>query len=616
MFLFEFDTRFAHRIKVFYISVNIINMDTAELLEHRTGMIAVKQGRIAKDEFYRAIKEQKKLFARERIFTPVSEILVYQKSVPAIQQKDSLLSAGSDHTKAPVITEREKKTPPLELTVTDDKLTALISFEEEAGKNYGPEDVKALLQKQGIIYGILDDDSINKAIKSAGERSFTLMAASGIEPDPGKPDQIKYFFDTNPLRVGTLTEEGTMDWKNRGKIVQVDADTLLAEIIPGKKGSPGTDVYGKEIAIVVDNQPNISCGPGVKKTEDGLNFYSTEKGQPVIRSNGIMEISPVLKIDGDVGIRSGHVDFNGHVEVSGLIQKGYKVKAKSLRAEGILDADISVENDIVIYDGIFSSKIRSDGKIKAGHIRASNIIALGDLHVERELTESTVETSGRCIVEESVFASEISAMKGIKTGNIGSESTDPSLLTVGIDFRAKRAVAALKQRIKDTTKALDNIRQNLSEFKKKTDQLNTDLGKIALVQDKYIVEHRNLIEAPEGDAVRRTELEAKIRKIDETVAGLMDEDEQVLHTIKKAELMIKKYKDEIDEHKHGINKINKKSESEKPMAIVKASGVIYPGTIINGPNASIKVAEMLHRSSISERKGSKNQTGWYMKIFT
>ena len=590
-------------------------MDTAELLDHRAGMIAVKQGRIAKDEFYRAVKEQKKLFSRGKIFTPVSEMLVYQKSVPAIQQKDSLLPAASDHTKAPVITEREKKTPPLELTVTDDKLTALISFTEDAGMSYGPEDVKALLQKQEIVYGILDDDSINKAIKSAEERSFTLLAASGAKPDPGEPDQIKYFFDTNPLSIGTLAEDGTMDWKNRGKIVQVDADTLLAEIIPGKKGSPGTDVYGKEIPIVID-QPNISCGSGVKKAEDSLQFYSIEKGQPVICSRGILEISPVLKIDGDIGIRTGHVDFNGHVEVSGLIQKGYNVKAKSLRAEGILDADISVENDIVVYDGIFSSRIRSDGRIKAGHIRASNIIALGDLHVERELTESTVETSGRCIVEESIFASEISAMKGVKSGNIGSESTAPSLLTVGIDFKAKRDVAALKQTIKDSTKAIENNRQNLSEFKKKTDQLNTDLGKIALIQDKYIVEHRDLIDAPEGDAGRINELETKIRKIDETVAELMDEDEQVLHKIKKGELMIKKYKDEIDELKNSINKINKQSESEKPLAIVKASRGIYPGTIINGPNASIKVAEMLHRSSISERKGSKNRTGWYMKVST
>ncbi len=608
-------TRFARRIKVFYINVNIINMDAAELLDLRAGMIAVKQGRIAKDDFYRAVKEQKKLFSRRKIFIPVSEMLDYQKSVPATQQKDSLLSAGSDHTDAPVITEREKKTPSMELRVTDDKLTALISFTEDAGMNYGPEDVKAFLQKQGIVHGILDDDSINKAIKNAGKQSFTLVAASGVEPDPGEPDQIKYFFDTNPLSIGTLTEDGTMDWKNRGKIVQVDADTLLAEIIPGKKGSPGTDVYGKEIPVIID-QPNISCGSGVKKTEDSLQFYSVEKGQPQICSNGILEISPVLKIDGDIGIRTGHVDFNGHVEVSGMIQKGYKVKAKSLRAEGILDADISVENDIVVYDGIFSSRIRSDGRIKAGHIRTSNVVALGDLHVETELTESTIETSGRCIVEESIFASEISATKGVKSGNIGSESTAPNLLTVGIDFKATRTEADLKKKIKETKKKIKELRLKLLAFKKKTDMLNTELGKIAQIQDKYIVKQRDLIDSTERNADSISELETKIRQIDETVSRLMNEDDQVLQKIKATELMIKNHKDEYDDLKNKINKIKKKSESDRGVAIVKASGNIYPGTTINGRQASITIENMLSRATIREKKESKGVNKWYMKVST
>jgi hypothetical protein len=73
--------------------------------------------------------------------------------------------------------------------------------------------------------------------------------ATGTDPIPDTPPQIKYHFDTDPLKIGTLTEDGLMDWKDRGKLPQVKEGDLLAEKIPGPKGKEGMDVYGKKIPI-------------------------------------------------------------------------------------------------------------------------------------------------------------------------------------------------------------------------------------------------------------------------------------------------------------------------------------------------------------------------------
>jgi uncharacterized protein (DUF342 family) len=604
-------------------------MDITKLLDHRLGMIAVKKGRIGNEEFYRAIKEQKRIFSETKIFTPLADILVNQGVIPK-SRGDDFLSLSSSHfqdlqTGADLyddgnlsnasMPESEEIDSVLELTISDDKLAAVVSFNGEIKTSITAYDIKTLLEEKGIIYGILDDDSINRHIKNAQENNFTLKVASGTMPGSGTADKIKYFFDRDPLRVGTLTDKGTMDWKNRGKVAQVDSGVLLAEIIPGEEGSPGTNIYGKAIPPLKNKQAIISCGKGVEKTEDGRKFYSTEKGQPVISDDGMLEVFPVLKIAGDVGVKTGHIDFDGHVEVEGMVLKGYQVKAKSLRANGIFDADISVLNDIVVYEGIFGANIRNNGSIKAGHIRKSNIVALGNINVETEIAESIIETSGRCVVEETVFASEISAKKGIKAAVIGSESAAPSQLTVGIDFRAKRDVVALKRRITGKKREIYKITPRLLAFKEKSDLLNTKLGDIAQIQDRYIVERRGLLDSPEGDAGRIAVLEKKIREIDATVAGLMGDDEHELQKINETELVIKSCKDKIDELQGRIREINEKSELDKGVAILKAS-VIYPGTIVKGRHSFIKVEEMLQGTTISERKGtnSKARNPWHMKI--
>ena len=603
---------------------------TTELLDHRLGMIAVKKGLVGSEEFYRAIKKQKRIFSETKTFTSVADILVNQGAIPK-SRKDDFLSLSSSQSQDSQtganlydegklgnasMPESEKKNSVLELTISDDKLAAVVSFNGESETSITADDIKTLLKNKGVIYGILDDDSINRHIENVQKHNVTLKVASGTMPGSGTSDEIKYFFDRNPLRVGTLTDEGTMDWKNRGKVAQVDSGTLLAEIIPGKEGVPGIDIYEKAVPPLKYNKAIISCGKGVEKKEDGRKFYSTEKGQPVISGDGMMEVFPVLKIAGDVGIKTGHIDFDGHVEVNGVVLKGYHVKAKSLRAEGIFDAKISVLNDIVVYEGIFGARIKNYGSIKAGHIRKSNIMTLGNLNVETEIAESIIETSGRCVVEESVFASEISAKKGIKAGSIGSESAAPSQLTVGIDFRAKRDVVALKRRITDEKQKIDEITPELLTFKEKSDLLNTNLGDIAQIQDRYIVEHRGLLDSPEGDAGRIAALGKKIREIDETVAELMDEDEHELQKINDTELLIKNSKDKIDKFRDRIREINEKSELDKSIAILKASANIYPGTTVNGRHSSIKVEEMLQGATISEKKGTnlKERNLWHMKI--
>jgi uncharacterized protein (DUF342 family) len=97
--------------------------------------------------------------------------------------------------------------------------------------------------------------------------SWTI--ATGTEPIPDTPPQIIYHFDTDPLKIGTLTEDGMMDWKDRGRLPQVREGDRLAEKIPGPKGKEGMDVYGKKIPIPKLREQRFKCGKGARRSEDG-----------------------------------------------------------------------------------------------------------------------------------------------------------------------------------------------------------------------------------------------------------------------------------------------------------------------------------------------------------
>jgi uncharacterized protein (DUF342 family) len=74
-------------------------------------------------------------------------------------------------------------------------------------------------------------------------------------------------------------------------------------------------------------------------------------------------------------------------------------------------------------------RFKSSGNLKAGHIHNSDIILAGDLAVEKEIIESTIEANGRCLINDGIIiSSTISARMGITAMDIGTEASKSSEL--------------------------------------------------------------------------------------------------------------------------------------------------------------------------------------------
>ncbi len=593
----------------------------------RFGDIAVEMNFIDQAKLDKALVVQKRVFDKARVHMPIGEVLVEMGAITSdalaeileMQRKIENKAASAPSPEASRDKRRSKRSShkesgTLEITVSKDKLTATMFIEGDVPvADVDVNDVKIMLHAESILFGIADDEQIAAFLKgdfSVGE-GWTI--ASGTEPIPDAPPEIKYHFDIDPLKVGTLTEDGLMDWKERGQLPQVKEGDLLAEKIPGPKGKEGMDVYGKKIAIPKTRDKRFKCGKGARRSEDGLLVHATLPGIPKLSVAGDISVMPTLHIRGDISLETGHVAFDGHIEVAGAVEKGYRVKGGSLRATEIRDAQIDIDGDISAQNGIFGAMIRSGGNLKAGHIHNADIVLAGDMAVEKEIIESRIETNGRCMINDGIIiSSTVSAKMGIVAMDIGTEASKASELIVGIDQQMEREAEAVKSQIQTITAERDNLPKLLENLRKRSDQVNTRLGEVAQEQDKCMVQHRRLQEKVEAGLLQQggaageklqltiTELKAKQDAYDQDVARLMAEDESISQEISVTETSLRESAEALKELNQRLEEISDAQKEDLGLASVKIGGNVYSGTSFTGPHTVLVLQEDLKRLSIVE----------------
>ena len=68
---------------------------------------------------------------------------------------------------------------------------------------------------------------------------------------------------------------------------------------------------------------------GAQVSKDGLQVTAKISGMPRLEADGRIAVYSVLPINSDIGLETGHVEFDGYIEVKGDVTSGYQVKGKS-----------------------------------------------------------------------------------------------------------------------------------------------------------------------------------------------------------------------------------------------------------------------------------------------
>ena len=73
-------------------------------------------------------------------------------------------------------------------------------------------------------------------------------------------------------------------------------------------------------------------------------------------------------------------------------------------------------------------------------INNSKLLCLGDVIIEKEIVDSDIECSGKCVVANGkLISSRITAKMGVQAKNIGTDMSEPNLIKLVMIFLLKKS---------------------------------------------------------------------------------------------------------------------------------------------------------------------------------
>jgi len=516
-----------------------------------------------------------------------------------------------------------------DLIVSEDKLEAYICPKGDVLSEVTLDDIKKLFEIEGIKHGVVDDILITEYLAAKPIDKKPWKIAEGKAPGPGQDAKIKYYFDTDPLKIGAVNDAGSIDYKDRGEIPQVKKEDLIAEKILETDGTLGIDVYSQTISFPTPRDIKLLCGKGAEKSEDGLKIFAKINGRPEVLNDGRICVFPDFQISGDVGLETGHIDFNGDIKVRGSIQDGFSVRGGNLHAKEIRKAEIDIAGDIVVSEGIIGASIKAGGKLRARHIHNASVEAAGDIDVEKDIYDSKIETNGECNVKQgNIMVSSIAAMKGIRASEIGSALSSPCTLLVGVDNMAKYEIKKINKQIAEKIEVQNSLKSLVDNLQQEFDNLDKEIQDIPQEEDSARLQQitlknkmEELREVNDTSQIAKVKqaieyLDLKIDQVGETMEKLVDEQDQIVGEITTHQNEIKNSEKEVEELRDEIKDLTELPQDKKEIPAIKVSGMIFANTEITGVHSSLITEDDYEHVIIRETKIAEpdSSVNWHMKV--
>jgi hypothetical protein len=248
----------------------------------------------------------------------------------------------------------------------------------------------------------LDPQPLREALEQSRKAGGFVFVAllRGLFPEPGIDGRLNLLL-RQEQRVGTLREDGSMDYRERGGLRFVNQGDALAELHPPVPGTPGFDILGEAVPPREPREAKVRIGKNVEAAQgrDGVTLFTAAiKGIFHFR-NDTLEVSELLEINGDVDLATGNIRARqGGVHVKGAVRSGCVIEAQGdVIVEGLIeDADITA-GGLVVSGGVLMSgrnRIVAAGNVAAKFFQNAEVQAGGDVVAQLEITHSKIVAGG------------------------------------------------------------------------------------------------------------------------------------------------------------------------------------------------------------------------------
>ncbi len=342
--------------------------------------------------------------------------------------------------------------------------------------------VRDAVESVGVVVGI-DTDALRASCEGwptteePTGAAFVEVARARppTEPSAGEPEfHFEYAF-----RVGAELEDGRTDFKDRNIYPGVEEGALLAVCPPTDPGRAGVSVRGN--ALPADDVPAtlLEAAENVRReeTNDGeQRLYAERAGGASVRRRVVhsrkgrtvryqVAVRPVVRIPGDVDLKTGHVRFNGNIEVAGSVRSGFELLANGdIVIKGRVDAGarVGARGNVTVHGGIVGAdtRVSSRGNIKVRFIQAARVRAAYDILITAYCHEANIEAGGKVIVPgrgghgDGLVGGLVWATGGVVSSNLGSASNPNTVIIAGVSGRLSIRREAIEAELKADERTL------------------------------------------------------------------------------------------------------------------------------------------------------------------
>lgn len=592
--------------KLAMIETRLLDRDFSKMLLNRE--IASKK------DIDRAFRKQLNNFDDSGVALPLGDLLV-ESEVISKEIRDEVMAAQDRTGKRKSALDPSSQFSSdfgafVDLHVSDDRVQAWMRVPKTVQGTTDIEPIKKLIKKRGIKYGIVNDMEIRNFLKNCTDPHEKFVVAQGIAPSVGKPAQIIYHFNTEADSAGVINEDGSIDFRARGESPFVKKGQLLAEKNPMEQPRSGMDVFGETLLVGdVDDVP-LEGGQGVEMSEDGLKLTATITGQPSMDIKGVVSVLESFTVKGDVDFKTGNINFNGNVIVTGTVKEGFLVECEELTANEINGGIIKIRGDLKVSNGIVNADIQTEGSVQAKFLNKTKLYGYGNMMITREIMESYIAISGALNNEAGrITASTIAARKGMSVKQIGTEKAEYSTVKAGADDHIRWIAEKYDTKIEKVQKELDITLAKKMEYDEEYNAMHIDIANQTFAQEK-LTKKIDFLENRIGEVSQKEEkaaivkelkeLQTTVQHADERIKAIFEEQDMVQQKSVESENKIERLNEEMKTIKKEKEKIIGKLENDTPIPELKATKKLYTGTRIIGTQASMILKQDFGASKFTE----------------
>lgn len=345
----------------------------------------------------------------------------------------------------------------------------LVSRPQNGGKVPTVNEVRRVLAQNGVTAHI-DEEALREYLKELPENK-SVIVAKAIPAVDGDNGRVDYMFEPSSVLKPTVDEEtGIVDYKELGKVKNIQKGTLIASIKYNTVGTPGSDVRGAVIHPLPGVAPKFGVGVGTILSSDQTKIYAADDGNLRWERDRFV-VDHVVSIGGSVDASTGNIDFIGDVVIRGNISEGYTVKGKSITVKGSVTNAKVIATLSMELGGAVSSVLHCDGEIKTTFAESCEIKCKEQLTAQ-SLVNCNVVCEGEVLVTGKkgvIIGGECISYGNVTANQVGSEGYAKTVINLGntaVLMSKHQVLVDQFKTLSDNYKKLKNLYEKLNDLKK------------------------------------------------------------------------------------------------------------------------------------------------------